>query len=743
MPERLEPERLEDAAIHHDDQEEIRKEIERVAAENRIAVDDNTFAVQPARKGYTLPLLVNVGAVLLGAGLLIGIAAFFRSEEQQVRAETQFAASAQGRIVQELRREAEEALEEKDRRIREIEAQLAQVRSDRAALAADIDERVRQRELELEAQFERELAAERERLAEEGLSEDEIEAIIARIRAERIAEIEREIAEYRASLEEQLAEAEADLDRQEARYSEQLAEATEERSAILAEAEARESRLRAEFEGRIAERERELGEVEQELLELTRRRDREQAAVREITGFFDAIRTRISTGELGEAEQLIVEMRSFLNDPSLAELRPVAERRQADLNLLAALEQLIEVRRENDALQETARTGERLAAFEELVREADALREEGARDAAIALYREAVSTVAAVSRSHRYLVERALAEEDERYAALNAQLTELEREREGLIDERDALAAALEEREADLAALGAAEDEARIVELEAEIDSLVAAHEEELASVRAQAEAEIAALEAQLEADAEVTGDAPPEEIEALEAQHARRVAALEQEHSRRVATLEAEVASLEREHSRRVAALEAEIAELEEELAERERRLANLGEEEGPLAAEIASLEQQLRETESEFTTREDALLDEIAELSEMRDRLAALQSAYADYIDAEPDDWDGDDELAIGAARVEFDSFLNRDATQEVLPAIDVRVNRFFEAFERSGRERVLMESADLLFELALIDSVDARVERVREELNAHQDDEGMSEFLEELVFLIDGGV
>ena len=726
------PERLEDAAIHREDQEEIRKEIERVAAENRIAVDDNTFAVQPARKGYSLPLLVNAGAVLLGAALLIGIAAFFRSEEAQVRAETQFGASAQGRIVQELRREAEEALEEKDRRIRQIEAQLAQVRADRAALSDDIDERVRQRELELEAQFERELAAERERLAEEGLSEEEIEEIIAQIRAERIAEIEREVAEYRAQLEEQLAEAEADLDRQEARYSEELAEATEERSAILAEAQARESRLRAEFEGRIAEHERELGEVEQELLELTRRRDREQAAVREITGFFDTIRTRISTGELGEAERLIAEMRAFLNDPSLAELRPVAERRQADLNLLTALEQLIEARRENDALQEAARSGERLEALEELVREADAYREAGEREEAIALYREAVSTVAAVSRSHRYLVERALAEEDERYAALNAQLTELERERAALVDERDDLAGALDEREAELAAVEGAGADERIAELEAEIDSLVAAHEEELASVRAQAEAEIAALEAQHEADVEVTGEAPAAEIEALEAQHARQVTALE-----------AEIESLEQEHRRRVTTLEAEIAELEEELAERERRLASLEAEEGPIAAELASVEQQLRDAESEFATREDALLDEIAELRETRDRLVALQSAYEEYIDAEPDDWDGDDELAIGAARVEFDSFLSRDATRDVLPAIDDRVNRFFEAFERSGRERVLMESADLLFELALIDSVDARVQRVREELNAHQDDEGMSEFLEELVFLIDGGV
>lgn len=581
-----EPE-IPDAGIPEEDQQALRAEIERVAAENRIRVTDDTFSVTPIRKGYRMPLVVNLGAVVLGIALLVPIAAFFRSEDQQVRAETGFAASAQGQIVAELRREAEARLEAKDREIAEIERQLAQIRTEREQLADDIDERVRVREAELEARFEAELEAERERLAEEGLSDEEINEIIAQIRADRFAEIDAELAAYRAELEAQRDEAEADLDRQEQQYNQQLASANEERSAILAEAEQRERELRAQFEGRIAAQQAELSSVQEELTELSARREREQAALREITGFFATIRSRIADNQLDAAENLAGELRTYFNDPSVRELRTVSDRREADLSLLGALEDFIRLEREVEVLRGTTATGE--------------------------------------------------------IEALTAEYETLQDERDRVVAERAAL-------------------------------------EEELAELTA--------------------------ELEAIEAAEAPQQLGERQEE------------------------LETQIETLSTELGVREETIAELQSEVAALSEEIASLETDLSNS-----------AEQIALLSDFRDRLVALERAWTDYRENEPAGFEsGDDPLALSEARVELEAFLSGEITQSVLPEFDSRIQRYFDAFEESGRERALMQSADLLFELALIGSTTERLVRVEQELESSGDGSVMSEFLQELALLLD---
>ncbi len=590
-----EPE-IPDAGIPEEDQQALRAEIERVAAENRIRVTDDTFAVTAIRKGYRMPLIVNLGAVVLGVTLLMSLSAFFRSEDQQVRAETGFAASAQGQIVAELRREAEQQLQAKDREIAEIERQLAQIRAEREQLADDIDERVRAREAELEARFEAEIAAERERLAEEGLSEDEINAIIAQIRADRIAEIDAEIAAYRAELEAQRDVAEADLDRQEQQFNQQLASANEERSTILAETERRERELRAQFEGRLAAQQAELTSVQQELTELSARREREQAALREITGFFATIRSRIADNQLDAAQTLAGELRAYLNDPSVRELRTVADRREADLTLLGALEDFIQLEREVGRLRDASTTAE----FEALSAE---------------------------------------------YETLSTEHATLQDERERLVAERTSLEDELAELTAELEAIGAESAPQQLGERQQDLETQIDLHGTELGA--------------------------------------------------------------------------------REETITELEREVAALGEE-------IASFETELSNA-----------AEQIALLSGFRDRLAALERAWNDYREYEPEGLEsGDDPLALSEARIGLEAFLGREITRSVLPEFDSRIQRYFDAFEESGRERALMQSADLLFELALLGSTAERRVRVEQELESSSDGSVMSEFLQELALLLDSG-
>ena len=593
---------LDSSDIPPEDQEEIRRQIENVSQKNRISVGGESLKVKPARKDYAMPLVVNLLTAVLAAGVIFAVAAFFRTEEDAIQSDLLVDDTGQQALIEEIQREAEEQLSAQEQEIEEIEAELASVRAERQELAESVDERVEEREEELRADLEAELEAERQRLAEEGLSEEEIEEVIAEIRAERIAEIEEEVAQYRNELEAELAEAEAELDQQEAEFSEDLAEATDELEAIEQEAEARVADVRAEFEAELEAQEAEVAQAQEELAALEEQRARGEAAVREIAGSFAQIRDLLLNDELNEAEQAIDGLRDYLSDPSVQALDAVADRRDADEDMLASLEELIELRRENRELEEEIAEAQEIGDVE--------------------------------------------AEEE-----LQEEVTQLEAELEDAEETIDGLEDELAEREEEISVV------------EAELDE----SDQQLSNLEQMVE--------QRDAD---------------------------------------------------IAALENEISSYEQELAERESELAAL--EETDSAQEISGLQEELSQMEQEME-----------ELADQRDRLVSLEQAYEEYLGQQAAGLAGNDEELSSDARVALENFLSHDGIQSVFPDIDDRLEDYFDAFEESGRRRALIQSADLLFELAAIDQRSERIARVEDELSSADDDD-RREFLGELARIIE---
>ena len=185
-----------EAGISEADQREIRAEIEKVAAQNRIKVSDDLLDYQPQRNGAIFPLIANLsGLVLLAAGLF-AFFLIFQSDEAEIRSGGQSVAATESRLIQELRRETEAQLAEKEAEIEQIVARLDSISEERAALAQDMEAQIAQREQELQEQFQAELEAERRRLQNLNLSESEIEARLAEFEAEKRQEYNERLAAF-------------------------------------------------------------------------------------------------------------------------------------------------------------------------------------------------------------------------------------------------------------------------------------------------------------------------------------------------------------------------------------------------------------------------------------------------------------------------------------------------------------------------------------------------------------------
>ena len=93
-----------EAGISEEDRNEIILQIDSVARENRINVTPELLHVEAGSGGGLFPLLVNIlGLVVLAGGLFVGLTLFRRSEANMAAARGTFQ-TAEGRLIEELRR---------------------------------------------------------------------------------------------------------------------------------------------------------------------------------------------------------------------------------------------------------------------------------------------------------------------------------------------------------------------------------------------------------------------------------------------------------------------------------------------------------------------------------------------------------------------------------------------------------------------------------------------------------------
>jgi uncharacterized coiled-coil DUF342 family protein len=752
-----------DSGISAEDRSEILAEIDRMTSDSRAGLSTDALTLSRAtRRGFVFPLIVNLAMAAIVAGGLFGLYTYFQQEEQaQIDAERE-GARAQAELIRRIQEQAQAELEQKEQEIADIQDRLGDIEARRAALETNLEEELARREAELRSELEAELAAERSRLEDEGVTEPTIDERIAVLEAEGNAEIEAELAELRAEAEAERAELDETLAELQSEFRGELQQLEEERAQILDEAREREAELRSEFEQQLSASQEQLTDAQAELSELSDRHEREQQAANQIVGYYNEIRNEIRGNDYGEALGTIEQLRGYLSEDSVAALPAVAQRREAELFILSSLEQLVEEQRtarstDTDALIAQSRTVQEAT---RLVNEGNAAFEAGNVEQAEALYNEALNLIPAVAEGHQYFVSR--------------QRDVIADLRENQIDRSEAAEAAISEAGASFAAADYGAALASYREAIALLPQDAAPAEEVISQIR-----ESAVSIATAQTTEQQTQAAAPLFAAAEQAREAGNYQAAVDTYLQVAAqyprsnqmtqlpgAVRSTVAQATGELQGRIDGLQSDIAELESEnqeleagSGERQEQLVSLRTRNAELQTRVEELRTELDETGEELdaalSTAEaleeeqpqeaeaapaltPELADEIEQLREVEEDYQALRRSYLAYANREDDILDSGTDAARLQTKLLFDSFLASRPVREALPGLRDRIKAYDRAFEEAGRETALLDTVDIVYELAAYETSERKLSYLAEQ-RQNTSDPNMTAFLDELEVLI----
>ncbi len=738
----------ESAGISEADQRDIREEIERVAAENRIQISGELLEFSAQRNGALFPLIANLaGLLLLAAGIAV-LFFLFQSDDASIRSAEQSVTATESRLIQELRRETEEQLAAKDSEIEQIVARLESISEERAAIAQDVEEQILQRERELQEQFEAELEAERRRLQALNLTDAEIELRLAEFEAQKRQEYNERLAAFQDRMLAERERLEEDLDALEGQFTQTLEQASQEREAILQESEARISEVQSQFESRLSQSQAELSAAQQELTRLSRSREREILIRTQITGLFRDISTNMQEGNYEAALGNLATMETLLNEPSTLQIEALREERGTNLFMVRTLRQYIRDLDETNDPETLSRLSDAslVRRATELSEEADAALEEGNEELARTLYRQSLETIPAVAQSFAYFeaagsgtgpetlaadneaasllvsdAESAARAGNHRLAVDNfAQVVQLYpgsiyrgRAVTGILESVDALQSELDEEITTLSSERNA--------LEAAVEEAGTVSEEVVQTLQQEnrtQETQIVQLEAQI--------DTLQDQRRALETQRETLRGQLETLQTQRN-TQQGRVQELQTQ----VEELDTEIRELETTITEKDQSLAESRRNE-------ALLNEQLQVV-AETGTADPEVLSELAELRELRRELAGAERLYGAYLEEARQLGTDPEGVEIVETKLKLDEFLGSQTMSRFFPELKDEVRRYESAFEESGRENAMVDVADLIYELSLLDSSNDRIRRIRRERSVSEEPL-MRDFLDELELLLE---
>jgi hypothetical protein len=394
-----------EAGISPEELRQIEQDLEKAVSGSRMEVSPEDFKVKAAKQGVLFPALVNVSlvvALVLGLGALYIL---FQRGESEIASDEGAAATAEGKLIAELKRQSEAQLEAKNREIDSIQGRLADIERQRQELQSGMDAKVKAREDELRAGIAAELEAEKKKLQTQGLSDEAITKRLADLETSKNAESERTLDTFRRQAEEERARSEASLKALSAEYNTNLAKANEDRQKVLAESRQREEELRAQIAQSTATLESEKAKAEAALRELATQKEKEEVASSQLVSLYAVARADIGARSYDKALLSLKAIGDYVSQGEVAQLPSIAKRREADLFAVEMLTAYVQGERDRTATDTSSLVA--LAAqvtdLKAAVAEADRLAREGRRAEAESRYGEALAALPEAARAQAYL----------------------------------------------------------------------------------------------------------------------------------------------------------------------------------------------------------------------------------------------------------------------------------------------------------------------------------------------------
>ena len=757
----------EDSGISKEDQKGILQEIEKAASENKLTA--GAFVLHAERKGVFMPMLVNLVAVaLLAVGGLV-LYYFFQRGETTLKEETLTITSAEGKLIEQLKKEAEEKLLAKNREISQIQGQLSEIDEQRRDLVANMDAKVASREQELRQGMEAALEQERQRLRRQGVSEDDINRRLVALEAQKTGEFQAQLNAFRRQAEEERLATENNLKTMQQEFQASLAKAGEERQQVLSESRRREDELRSQLAARAESLEAESLQARQELARISEQRDKEQLASSQLIGFYNRVKQDMQASMMERALTNLEGIRQYLNDPAIGALPGIQQRREVEFFVVDSLASLVrgEMRKGSADTTTLVAAANLLTELRKRVQDGDALLARADTAGAEKEYGEALALVPEVDKAHRYLQDRQRRQlEAEAEAALAAQEAQAA-EAAGLA-RRDALRQALASAQAAFeardyaatvqrytAALSYLPEEPAVVqrlvgqlrqagyELAADSFSkrdtaaaagpLAAAERLQSQGRHLEAITAFGELLDKYPASAQVSNalQGIGRSVEALSRQTEAVAAGGASGRSRQVEQRAAEAESLR-----------ASLAKVEQDLKDRVALTESLQREKTMLSAEVASLRAELAtsrqaaaDAESKLAAflNDDVMKQKLARLEAIEASYNRIVASYRDYAAKEDSLVSAKGEDALVEAKLHLNAFLA--SGEESFPGLWNRIKRYDGAFEQAGRTGALEDVNDILYELSVRRAAAERRQFLDAEIQRRRGDALMSQLLTDL--------
>lgn len=362
-------------AVPEEDRRELLLQIEKVVAGNKIKVSPELFVINARKRGILLPFLVTGLAITVLISGLFGLYTLFRREERNIGSTPVVAASVEGRLIDEIRKEAEALVAEKDQEIDEIERRLLEIEEQRNTLQSSMESRIALKEEELRRELEAELEELRQKLLAEGASEAVIAEELKNLEEERTAYYEQVLAEFKNTAMAERRQAEENLRRMEREAEDTLRRINEERD-----------QLRLELENNLAGSLEGLEAAQLELAKLTDLRTREENVSSQILGLYLSLKENISEGAIARGEQNLSQLRALLNNEDYLSITSFREQKSANLFILESLERMLDEEKQKLSAAEETPPAEAEEAARRLLDEAAAYTEEGNYIQAVSTY---------------------------------------------------------------------------------------------------------------------------------------------------------------------------------------------------------------------------------------------------------------------------------------------------------------------------------------------------------------------
>jgi hypothetical protein len=320
-----------------DEKESVLSGIDSMLKDDHIRMDEGALRFIPKKRSFVLPLMLNVGAVVvLGIGGVILWNIFDRNETALVNPDVNLI-SAEGRILDRLRQDAEAELGQKDREIADVRSLLLDLENQKSLLAVETESQIAARENELRKEFDAALAAERVRLSETGVSGGDLTIALAAYETEVRDSFNAELAEARRVATAEQERRIAELDAQRNLYENQIAAADGERVLLQDELEARNTEIQVLEQAKIDES----SEAARQLVNLRAVQEQEKNITAQILAFYSRVGDARLAGDSDSALLALDSLEAYLNEDGIRGSAVVNNRREIDGFLTQALRRLI------------------------------------------------------------------------------------------------------------------------------------------------------------------------------------------------------------------------------------------------------------------------------------------------------------------------------------------------------------------------------------------------------------------